>query len=100
MIKDRIDVLKEIFVKWLQSYWNVAFSNIVNPWGFDYSADVWIWMICISGSYLLGLVEQLSSEKPRYAHIVAGILINTVDIITLSRTLNQDSGILSESLHL
>jgi hypothetical protein len=88
MIKDRIDVLKEIFVKWLQGLLEiVAFFPILLTLGvLIIPADVWIWMICISGSYLLGLVlGSYLLKKPRYAHIVAGILINTLWILLLSQ---------------
>ena len=59
-------------------------------------------MICISGSYLLGLVlGSYLLKKPRYAHIVAGILINTLWILLLSQgPLTKIVVFLSESLSL
>ena len=88
MIKDRIGNLKEILIKWLQGLLEITtFIPVLLTLGaLIIPTDIWIWIVCISGSYLLGLVlGRYLLKKPRYVHIIAGVLVNSLWILLLTR---------------
>ena len=88
MIKDRIGNLKEILIKWIQGLLEITtFIPVLLTLGaLIIPTDIWIWIVCISGSYLLGLVlGRYLLKKPRYVHIIAGVLVNSLWILLLTR---------------